>query len=190
VAAAGRDLKSWNVAFRQEIELLKGDPRHVGRLAFSADGQFLATLGSGDRNVKLWDLASRKERLSFREGNWASLACSSTGLFLAVGKQDGSVTLFDTRKRLGTSLQGHTAGVRCVAFAPDSRTLASASWDGTVKLWNIATRQVALTLRHVGPIAGVAFSRDGNLMATCGADPTLRLWPAATFEEADAAWSP
>jgi WD40 repeat protein/predicted Ser/Thr protein kinase len=188
VASGGGDLKVrlWDVMTGKEVGQLERHTAWIGGLAFSADGRELAS-ASFDSSIVLWDLASGKERVSFRGDNSASLACSSNGLFLAVGKQDGSVTLFDTRKRVGTSLKGHSAGVRCLAFAPDSRTLASTSWDGTVKLWNVATRQVALTLRHVGPVEGVAFSRDGNFMATCGADPTLRLWPAAPIEETDAA---
>src|SRR5262249_54059623 len=40
-----------------------------------------------------------------------------------------------------TLLRGHTGAVTAVAFAPDGRSLVSASQDGSVKVWDVAARQ-------------------------------------------------
>ena len=51
-------------------------------------------------------------------------------------------------------------------FAPDGKTLASASWDGTVKLWHVATGQELLTFRRqTGVVWTVAFAPNGQYMA-------------------------
>lgn len=52
----------------------------------------------------------------------------------------GSIKLWDvaTGKEL-RSVGGHKGIVAANAFAPDGKTMVSASWDKTLKLWNIET---------------------------------------------------
>jgi len=65
---------------------------------------------------------------------------------------------------------GHTATVHLVAFAPDGKTLASASEDGTLKLWDVQTGELLNTLLF-----------EDSLL-TIGLDPTQfpshGWWPA------------
>ncbi|MHC3367247.1 hypothetical protein ACYAFX_07365 [Rhodococcus aetherivorans] len=62
-----------------------------------------------------------------------------------------------------------------MAFAPDGRTLASASWDGTAKLWSIdpATRAVD----EMRP----ALAGNGGGVPALAFTPTVPRWsPAVT----------
>jgi WD40 repeat protein len=72
-------------------------------------------------------------------------------------------------------LKSHTDSVRCVAFAPDGRSLASASYDGTVKVWDTATgcERLLFRCRHFGGLRAflcVAFAPDGGSLAAGGYD--------------------
>ncbi len=62
---------------------------------------------------------------------------SPDGRLLAGGDLEGCIRLWEIQKtQPATGVQTpvrHTSWVLGLAFAPDSRTLASASWDGTVK---------------------------------------------------------
>ena len=65
-------------------------------------------------------------------------------------------------RRLAT-VGGHTDRVRAVGFAPDDKSLATASSDGKVRLWK-ATRGARRKVLHghTDTVHAVAFSADGN----------------------------
>src|SRR5439155_15027417 len=55
--------------------------------------------------------------------------------------------------RLGTVRFRHGGVVTGVAYAPDGKTIASASWDRTVRLWDAATgRELRALQGHVGRV--------------------------------------
>ena len=60
-------------------------------------------------------------------------------------------------------LKGHTDSITHVAFAPDGKTLASASGDGSIFLWNSETGEQQATLRgHTWPVAASRSAPTGT----------------------------
>jgi WD40 repeat protein/serine/threonine protein kinase len=186
----GGGLKFWSVNSGREIELIGGDPHSIRRAEFSPRGPWLVT-SDWDGGGSLWDTNNGTEVPLFREEVPINcVAFSNEGQLVAFGKTDGSIAMLDVNQpETVRKLQGHVGVVVSLAFAPDSKTLASTSYDGTVRLWNVATGQTALTLQHRGPVTDVVFSNDGSLMVTCGADATAHLWHAASLSESDAGFS-
>ncbi|MGH3927149.1 MAG: WD40 repeat domain-containing protein, partial [Pseudonocardiaceae bacterium] len=79
------------------------------------------------------------------------------------------------------TLRGHTNAVNGVVFAPDGRTLATASTDATVRLWDVSDRdrprQLGQPLTgHTNAVMGVTFAPDGRTLATASVDRTARVW--------------
>src|SRR5205823_6072084 len=94
----------------KELATLDGHESTVYSVAFSSDGKTLAS-GSGDKAIKLWDVATRKELaiLNGHTSDVCSVAFSPDGWTLASGSGDKTIKLWGmaTRKELDT-LNGHT----------------------------------------------------------------------------------
>jgi len=174
--------------WRLGLEALAGHKKEVWSLAFSPDGERLAS-AADDHTIKLWDVATGRE-LATLKGHGSLVTCvsySPDGKTLASASFDKTIRLWDasTYKELAV-LSGHTDRVRALAFAPDGRRLASGGNDGTVRLWNIASaRELAVLDGHQASVFSVAFSPDGNTLYSGGLDKTVRSWDGQTGSPRD-----
>jgi WD40 repeat protein len=79
-------------------------------------------------------------------------------------------------RAVATLTAGPRNGASSAAFAPDGRTLATASADGVVRLWETATWTVRTEFRgHRDRVTAVAFGPDGRLF-TGGLDTVVLGW--------------
>jgi WD40 repeat protein/serine/threonine protein kinase len=112
-----------------------------------------------------------------------SMALSPDGRWLAVGCQDGTVKLLQTKSRTEVAtLKVHSDTVKALAFSPDSRRLASGSDNGSVIVWGVGTGKVLASLSHGVEVRSVVFSPDGSKLVS-GGEPALKVWDSATWEE-------
>ena len=158
---------------------LQGHTDHVWNVAFSPDGQTLAS-SSWDHTIRLWDpsTAQHKNRLIGHTDGVLSVAFSPDGQTLASAGWDKTIRLWNPHTgQIKGTLTNHPGSVASVAFSPDGATLASGGAYQTLLLWDTTTWTVETTLKgHTGLVEFVAFSPDGRTLASGSRDHTIRLW--------------
>ncbi|MDR3637612.1 MAG: serine/threonine protein kinase [Isosphaeraceae bacterium] len=138
---AGR-AEVWDHATGRLAQTFLGHTQPVLSVAFSPDGRRIAStagfMTSDSGVVKVWDVASGREAVSFgHSGMLERVTFSPDGLRLATAGWDGNVTLWDAASGAEVlSLPGHKGRVWGVNFAPLGDSLVSAGEDGTVMLWD------------------------------------------------------
>ena len=165
--------------------------KRVSSIAFSPDGQLLASGSADDGTIKLWDIETGQNTAIFtaKPEDGSSMLCvvfSPDGTKLAVGSAEGIKLLevstgqhIYTRQHIDLGELESSARIFSVAFSPDGRKLASASWDG-VKLWDAETGRHITTLRgHTRGVDSVEFSPDGLTFAS-NSVAGAQVWEAAT----------
>ncbi|MCI0464196.1 MAG: WD40 repeat domain-containing protein [Gemmataceae bacterium] len=151
LACDGRQIQVWDGATSKQLAILDDHKDPFLSAAFSPDGEVLATGGS-QHAVNLWQARTGRllASLPCRQGWIPALAISPDGSVLAVGSREiplplppilqanGRITLYAVPTgHVVKTVRGPMPGIRCVAFSPDGRTLASGWDEGTIQLWQV-----------------------------------------------------
>src|SRR5262249_46565801 len=160
-----------------------GHEHDVWQVAWAPNGMTLAALSIPQGEVKLWDVAARKERATLRSdlGDSYSLAFTPEGKTLVVGQHrhdaqagpTGGIARWDvaTGQRKGLLQHQPPRGVARLVLAPDGTMIAAAeSWregpkgpyKGCVTLWEVASGKAQASWADATGTA-LAFSPDGKV---------------------------
>ena len=184
--ASGTGIWLYDAQTGEFLRLLEGHTRGVGSVAWSPDGNRLAS-GSGDATIRIWDPAHENELLKLigHEGPVNSVVWSPDGKELASGSADHTVRLWDAvNGRQLYQLTGHKDNVTSVTWSPDGNKLASGSVDKTIRLWDAQTgKELSQLIGHQETVSSVAWSPDGKRLASGSDESIIRIWDTANGQE-------
>ncbi|WP_045364510.1 WD40 repeat domain-containing protein [Mycoavidus cysteinexigens] len=134
-------------------------PGPIYQLAFSGDGQWLASSSDNFINVNVYDPVGNnvidKFELTDENKKFFDATCvtfSRDNLWLASGSTDGVIRLWSlanqtTKPSLRYTFEEHTAAINCIAFSEDSKQLASTSVDNTFGIRSLDSEQSPAVLQ-------------------------------------------
>lgn len=181
----------WEVATGKEVSSLPDRVPSGDGNSFNPDGTLLASTVD-DKNVTIWNIASRHEEHTFTDPAGINLvAFSPDGKWLAATTEENGIEVWEVATGAEHTPSGTQFGsVKSVRFSPDGHWLASGSSDHAARLWDLTTgRQEHVLVNHASPVNAVAFSPNSRWLVSGGGeyqlsadqnDDTVRLWNVAT----------
>lgn len=190
-AVSGR-VKSWEVGTWKGLPA-QTPPEGHDAVTHSEDGLWRASrLGIEPDKVFLTNLITREVRPLNDEpppGATANnpearrvitIAFSPDGRSLVVGREDGSMQLWDTAgATLRQSTQLHLRAVSSLTFSKSGQLLASSDMTGMTKVWHLSATPVgSFQMKFAFDAAGVrgVFSPDETELATITFEFDIKLW--------------
>jgi WD40 repeat protein len=179
-------IKLWDLAVGRERATVVKQRGPARSLGFWGNARILVSCGGGPA-AYCWheQTGDPFDALGARRRGSIALVLAASGSSLAVGHQDGSVTVWEAGndQRLKV-LARHTGPVTALVASADGKTLASAGADGTIMVWDDENSAESPSgLRPVGRVLALAFSPDGKILASAGEGKTIQLWRGDNYQQ-------
>jgi WD40 repeat protein len=174
----GEKIFFWDANTWQYLGESSGPTNSTIALVLSPDARTMAVAWR-DRSVRLYDLATRMERLRLPgiTNNIVTLDFTGDSRTLITGGPRLRFWNVEDGRELASY---HRPSLR-IRVSPDGKTLAQATSLYDVQLVDLATMKERFSFRaHKDEIWGVMFSPDSKTLATASWDGTTKLWHVAS----------
>lgn len=148
-----------------------------------------------DGTLRLWDYTQRKETARlFLNGRAQCVACCPDGNFVAVGLQNGSLSVYRKEGTLLSSSAKVKRRIQSVRFSPSGRLLAAGSADNVIDIYDFDVASGAATYKgrlkgHNSVVLKLDFSEDDKYLQSCSQAYELLFHEVATLSQVTASRS-
>jgi WD40 repeat protein len=186
LAAAGGNsddfsIHLWEVTSGQSRGTLEGHTGIIWGVAFSPDGQLLASVSS-DRTAKIWDWrkGTLLKSLDF-PGEASSVSFSPDGQTLAVGGvdelknqiQNAAIWTYSVDSWKPLLKLPEYLNIAAMAYSPDGRWLIGGGTSRNVQVWQASDGALLLTFNHAHQVSKIAVSPDSSTVAAATCESPL-----------------
>jgi len=182
----GPTLQTWDAASGEPRMTLEGRSTGVYDLAFSPDGELLAT-GGRDGIVEILDCFTRNS-LKVLDGHdnakfVRSVVWIDTECVVSAGN-DKRIIRWDPHRGVLLNAIAAQDQVWCLAWNPKTVSLASCGKGSGIQIWEFPSGKQSHNLEgHTDWVKSIGFSSDGALLASQSYDGTVRIWRVGTWDQ-------
>ncbi len=157
----------------KEKNRLEGHTDTISHIAFSADGQLIAS-ASRDKTIKIWSMDGKNiATLTGHNDAISNLSFSADGKFLASGSWDGTAKIWRISVPQITNSDSPSDRSKSVSSTTNPSTTNPSTTNPSIT-WELVT-----TIRaDSGRVYSVDFSPDGTRLALATQNQNLQLWTA------------
>jgi hypothetical protein len=145
----GGQVRMWDTAtWKEGTGMQIVAPWGLARMEYSPDGRTIATASEFGDGVRLYEVATRRERVHVQPpgSTTGMLRFSHDGRVLAWVNNHHKIHVLDVRTGvLAWPFSGHDDRITGLAFTTEDKALASSSADSTILVWDLSTKGVAKT---------------------------------------------
>ena len=194
-AATGSDdgtAALWRMTEPNKPFFLKGHTQPVTGLAWSSDGNWLATTGK-DNQIRIWNVTAPEtppvvlakhtgdvlapNLVEVRGKSWL-LTPSGDGTARLWNFPKGDPVTFSSHPPKDSEVLRHGSAVRRAVMDSQARWIVTAGADNRAILWDRPTGAKLVTISHEQPVRDVAFKPGDTLFVTASSDNTAQVWDA------------
>jgi WD40 repeat protein len=169
-------------AENDEVRIFKKHSAPVKALAFSSDGQILAT-GGEDKTIYFWNVNSGELTGTIKNFfNIKSLQFTPDNLILAACGSE--IKLMDMQGKLIRTFSGYTTDIWSMDYNAGAHKVIAGSYAKSIKVWNYDNATVFFTLTgHEKSCLPVDLNVAGDMALSGSLDKSVRLWNLKNGEQ-------